>query len=230
MCGRYRMSSVDAIARAFPRYRLVAAAMPRWNIAPTDDVLAVRNDGRDEIVALRWGLVPMWSDDPKIGSKLINARVETLTERPAFRDALRRRRALVLSDGFYEWQKGPNGRKVPMHVRLQTGEPFAFAGLWERWRRPHQPPIDSVTIITTNANALLEQIHDRMPVILDPKDYDRWLQPAELQPDAALPLLLSQSSDALVVSPASPRLNRVGYDAPDCLEPAPADLPLFGEA
>lgn len=220
------MSRIDAIERAFPHYRLVTDALPRWNVAPTDDVLAVRNDGRHEIVALHWGLVPNWAKDPSIGNRLINARAETLLERPAFHDALVRRRALVLADGFYEWRHLPDGRKLPIRYALLTGEPFAFAGLWAHRERSHEPPIDSVTIVTTRANDLVGRIHERMPVMLHPRDYERWLTPGEASPETTLPLLRPFPADEMTATPVSPRVNSVAHDDPACIAPLEAALPL----
>jgi putative SOS response-associated peptidase YedK len=217
------MSRIDAIARAFPQYVLVTDGLPRWNIAPTDDVLAVRNDGRHEIVALRFGLVPNWARDPAIGSRLINARAETLVERPAFHDALVRRRALVLADGFFEWHRTPDGRKLPIYYTLKSGEPFAFAGLWAHRERPHEPPIDSVTIVTTAANELVGRIHDRMPVMLQRADYERWLTPGDLSPELTLPLLRPFPAGEMIATPVSPRVNSVAHDDPACIAPLAED-------
>jgi putative SOS response-associated peptidase YedK len=225
MCGRYTMSRIDAIARAFPRYRLVTDGVPRWNVAPTDDVLAVRNDGRHEIVALRWGLVPNWARDPSIGHKLINARAETLVERSAFHDALVRRRALVLADGFYEWYRTADGRKQPVRYAHKSGEPFAFAGLWAHRERPNEPPIDSVTIVTTRANELVGRIHERMPAMLHPEDYERWLAPGEISPEATLPLLAPFPSSEMSATPVSPRVNSVAHDDAQCIEPLSGEAP-----
>jgi putative SOS response-associated peptidase YedK len=225
MCGRYTMSRVDAIARAFPHFQLVTDGLPRWNVAPTDDVLAVRNDGRHEIVALRWGLVPNWARDPSIGSRLINARAETLVERQAFHDALVRRRALVLADGFYEWHRTPDGRKLPIHYALKSGEPFAFAGLWAHRERPHEPPIDSVTIVTTAANELVGRIHERMPVMLHPEDFERWLAPGDVAPELTLPLLRPFPAGEMSATPVSLRVNSVVHDDPACIAPLGEQVP-----
>jgi putative SOS response-associated peptidase YedK len=217
------MSRVDAIERAFPHYVLVTDALPRWNVAPTDDVLAVRNDGRHEIVALHWGLVPNWARDASIGPRLINARAETLVERSAFHDALVRRRALVLADGFYEWHHTPDGRKLPIHYTLKSGAPFAFAGLWAHRERSHEAPIDSVTIVTTSANELVGRIHERMPVMLHPGDYERWLTPGDVSPELTLPLLRPFPAGEMTATPVSPRVNSVAHDDPACIAPLAAE-------
>ena len=207
---------------------------PRWNVAPTQPVPAVRReeDGR-HLVTLRWGLVPFWADDPSIGARLINARAETLAEKPSFRDAFRKRRCLVPADGFYEW-KTEGKRKQGYAIRRRDRAPFAFAGLWERWNGPRSnspplngpegggpapaEPLETLTIVTTTANTVLKPLHDRMPVILDETNWDLWLDPA-----APLPLLeglLKPAPDALLEAyPVGPRVNNVRNDDEDCASP-----------
>ena len=179
MCGRFLLHTpVDTLQRAFgfaerPNLR------PRYNIAPTQTVPIVRqkDGGGRELALVRWGLIPSWAKEAGIGGRLINARAETVAEKPAFRGAFRKRRALVPADGFYEWRKREGDRpKQPLLVRRRDGQPFAFAGLWEHWRGP-EGEVETCTILTTEANAALAPIHDRMPVILDPACYDRWLDP-----------------------------------------------------
>ena len=165
---------------------------------------------------MRWGLVPSWAKDVGIGSRMINARAEGIAAKPAFRAAFRQRRCLVPADGFYEWQKVAGG-KQPMLIRLRSGDPFAFAGLWERWRGP-DGEVETGTIITTAPNAVTAPIHDRMPVILDPADYDRWLDPS--QPDAAA-LLRPCPDDWLTAIPVSTRVNSPKNDAADLIESFP---------
>ena len=150
---------------------------PRYNIAPTQDIAAIRNDESDgrELVALRWGLIPFWAKDPSIGNRMINARAETVAEKPAFRAAYRRRRCLVLADGFYEWHKEATG-KTPYFITLANDEPFAFAGLWEHWQnKEDEQTIESATLITADANEFMATLRNRMPVILEPANADRWL-------------------------------------------------------
>src|SRR5438067_3297187 len=167
MCGRFTLTAPrEALTSLFPLFD-IPDVTPSYNVAPTQAVLAVRVPaGRDkpELAALKWGLVPGWADDPAIGNRLINARAETVAEKPAFRAAFRQRRCLVLADGFFEWQK-VNGRKQPYYFGLRRGEPFAFAGLWERWDKG-EIPLETCTLLTTEANTLLRPLHDRMPVIL----------------------------------------------------------------
>ncbi len=176
---------------------------PRHNVAPTQSVPVVRltagGEGR-ELVLVRWGLIPHWAKDPSIGNRLINARAESVADKPSFRDAFRRRRCLVVADGFYEWQK-LGTRKQPFLIRLKNREPFAFAGLWSRWRTPEGGDLDTCTIITTDANPLLAPIHDRMPVILAPADHACWLDPAAGDPR---PLLRPFADEALEAVPVDP--------------------------
>lgn len=177
MCGRFAFYSSSEATAALFRAEPVATVEPRWNIAPTMDVAAVRQPekGRRELVTLRWGLVPYWAKDPSIGNRLINARAESVAEKPAYREAYRKRRCLVLADGFYEWRPGPQG-KVPWFISLASGEPFAFAGLWERWRdRESGEALETATIVTTAARGFIAELHDRMPVVLSRVQGDRWL-------------------------------------------------------
>src|SRR5262245_50704548 len=166
MCGRFTLTAPAAVKELFPLFD-VSALEAHYNIAPSQNVAAVRlGDDRPELVMLRWGLVPHWADNPKVGYRLINARAETAATAPAFRDAFPRRRCLVLADGFYEWQKSGDS-KQPYFIHRKDSKLFAFAGLWEHWRRAGQT-IDSCTILTTDANELVQPLHDRMPVILEP--------------------------------------------------------------
>jgi putative SOS response-associated peptidase YedK len=192
----------------------------RFNIAPTQPVPAVRvrpdHDGR-EFALLRWGLIPGWADDPSIGNRIINARADTVATKPAFRKAFRQRRCLIVADGFYEWTK-LNGRKQPYYIRLQGDQPFAFAGLWERWNRGDSP-IDSCTILTTDANEMVGSIHDRMPVILNPGDYDLWLDPDVQDAKRLEPLLVPYTGESMAAWPVSTLVNNSKVDEPRCIEP-----------
>jgi putative SOS response-associated peptidase YedK len=162
---------------------------------------------------LRWGLIPSWAKDPAMGAKLINARAETVAEKPSFRSAFRHRRCLVVADGFYEWQK-QEGKKQPFYFRLQDGQPFAFAGLWESWKDPNGEVVDSCTILTTEANQLMQPIHDRMPVILASQDYDLWLDPT-VQSEQLQNLLQPFPSEAMVSYPVSTKVNKPTNDTPE---------------
>src|SRR5262249_33099246 len=182
MCGRFTQTaaSKETLADLF-NLSDPPGLLPLFNIAPTQPVAAVRvvpGGQQQELVALRWGLVPSWSDDLKIGYKMINARAETAATKPSFRSAFRSRRCLIASDGYFEWQK-QDGKKQPFYFRMKDGRLFAFAGLWERWQGPEGEPVESCTILTTEANALARPVHDRMPVIVDPADFGQWLDPAE---------------------------------------------------
>ena len=194
---------------------------PHYNIAPTQAVAVIRLD-RDtlqrRLVLVKWGLIPFWAKDASIGHKLINARAESAAEKPAFRSAFKFRRCLVLADGFYQWTKGKVG-KQPYLFRMADRSPFAFAGLWERWTTPEDETVESCTILTTDANEIMEPIHDRMPVILHPKDHDVWLDSEAGDPKVLMPLLRPYPSEKMVVEPVSPKVNRATYDAPDCVEP-----------
>jgi putative SOS response-associated peptidase YedK len=210
-------------------YRITETASPlnvpvRYNVAPTQDVPAVRpaKAGGRELAMLRWGLIPAWAKDEDIGARLINARGETAAELPSFRAAFRRRRCLVAADGFYEWRKAGKGPKQPFLVELADGRPFAFAGLWERWdKAPDGRPLETCTIITTRANELLAPIHDRMPVILPPADYDAWLDVEGTGVEAAKALLRPYPAAAMAAHPVSPRVNNARNDDAACLARLP---------
>lgn len=191
---------------------------PRYNIAPTQKVpaLLVRN-GRRVLAEMQWGLVPGWARDKKIGARLINARAETLAEKPAFRNALRKGRCLVPADGFYEWQK-EDKRKIPMYIRLIGGRPFAFAGLYEFWRDADEELL-SCTIITTEANELVRPIHTRMPVILPPEMHKPWLDPTLTEKEAACALLRPMEGRLMEAFPVSSRVNSPRNDDPGCIIP-----------
>ena len=166
MCGRYTLiADIGDLAQRFEFDGADFSYDPGYNIAPTESVLTVRSVEGREAAFMKWGLIPFWAKDPKIGSRMINARAETVAEKPAFRNALKKRRCLVLADGYYEWQKTPNGKR-PFRIIMKSGEPFAMAGLWETWKDPQGKVVPSCTIITTAASNYLSPIHNRMPVIL----------------------------------------------------------------
>jgi len=220
MCGRFTMATPGQTIAELFRLDETPELSPRFNIAPTQAVAAVRarRDGGRELVALTWGLVPSWAKDRAMGARMINARAETVAEKPAFRAALRVRRCLVLADGFYEWQK-LGTRKQPHHIRLRDGRPFAFAGLWERWAPPGAEPVESCTIITTTPSALVAPIHDRMPVILAADAIGTWLDPSAREPAAIVSLLRPYPADEMVAYPVSLRVNNPGADDPSCVAP-----------
>ena len=229
MCGRFTLSSSpEAVARRFGLAAPVPLA-PRYNAAPGQEVATVSPPEAAAVPELRlrrWGLVPAWSRDPHVGARLINARCETAAERPAFREAFRRRRCLVPADGFYEWDARVTPRQ-PYLVALAGGGPFGIAGLWERWLGPGGEVIESVALLTTAANELLRPIHDRMPAILAPAEYAACLDPGRSDPEPLRALLAPLPPAALCLRPVGPLVNDVRNDDPRCLAPAPP-APLQG--
>jgi len=222
MCGRFTLTvDPDELQDAFPGLTLPAdhPPTPRYNIAPSQPVAVITNNGKNTLEFFRWGLIPSWAKDPAIGNRLINARAETLADKPSFRTAFKRRRCLIPADGFYEWRKDPGG-KTPMYVRLKSGDPFAFAGLWEAWHSPEDETLLTCTIITTTPNSLMEKIHDRMPVILKPDAYDRWLDPAEQEPGKLSGLLKPYPASHMTAYAVSKRVNKPENDSPELVVPA----------
>jgi len=224
MCGRfYLTTSVRALADLFQATEgELPVAQAHFNIPPSAQVLAVRqlpgHEGR-QLVPLRWGLIPAWAKDPSIGNRLINARAETAADKPSFRDAFRRRRCIVLADGFFEWKK-QGGKKQPYLIRLRDARPFAFAGLWERWQGPDDRPVETCTILTTDANELVRPLHNRMPAILEAEAYAPWLDPTSQDREKLLPLLHSFPPEKMTAYPVSQRVNNPRADDAKCLEPA----------
>ena len=225
MCGRFTLTSTpEALAERFGLETAPVLA-PRYNVAPGQEVCAIRADasGRRSAGLLHWGLVPGWASDPAVGNRMINARWETLAEKPAFRDALRKQRCLVPADGFYEWADR-GGARQPFHIHRGDEALFGFAGLWDRWRDPEGEWLESCTIVTTQATGSIRELHHRMPVILPTPHYGAWLDPAQRDSDALLALLEPASSPPLVFHPVSTRVNRTGFDDPACLARVP-ELP-----
>lgn len=231
MCGRYRLARDDERIAAELGVKLPAEwgeirvpfRLPRHNAAPTQTLPVVRlgRAGERELVGLRWGLVPSWSRDPASGPHPVNARAETVAVRPAFRDAFRRRRCLVPADGFYEWQ--PVGRrKQPWLVRRKDGDLFAFAGLWERWHGAGSEPLETFSILVTDANDLLQPLHDRMPVILAPGDYGAWLDVSQFDRARLESLLKPFPAEGLEAYPVSTRVNSPANDDEACSAPTAA--------
>ena len=238
MCGRYTLiASQDAIQGAFD-IKLEGfdwmRHFPRYNIAPSQGVLVVVNSpdqtlmnaeqpqtiSRGARVAdlFRWGLIPFWAKDPAIGNRMINARSETLAKKPAFRTSLRKKRCLVVADGFYEW-RADAGKKVPMRIALKSGEPFAFAGLWDEWKAPTGEPVRSCTIITTTPNELMADIHNRMPVILQSEAEKVWLDPDVQDAGLLASLLAPYPTDRMSAYRVSPLVNSPKNDSPECILP-----------
>jgi putative SOS response-associated peptidase YedK len=219
MCGRFTLRTTGEAVADFFGLREIPTLPPRFNIAPTQPVPVVRmsQEGR-ELAMLRWGLIPSWAEHPAIGNRMMNARADGVATKPSFRKAFRQRRCLVVADGFYEWKK-LNGRKQPYYLHMKDGQPFAFAGIWEHWDRGKEP-IESCTILTTEPNELAASIHDRMPVILNPADYDVWLDPKvqdmqRLEP----PLLVPYTSEVMAAYPVSTRVNSPANNDAGCIEP-----------
>jgi putative SOS response-associated peptidase YedK len=221
MCGRFTLTTeLDRLEGRFAFRAMNLSFVPRYNIAPSQGVLAVINDeGGNRAGFLRWGLIPSWAKDEAIGDRMINARAETVAEKPSFRRALQKRRCLILADGFYEWKK-EGKRKVPTYASLRSHEPFAFAGLWETWKPPTGEPIHSCTIITTTPNSLMASIHDRMPVILPRKAEALWLDRTIEDSQKLLPLLTPYSAQEMEAYAVSALVNSPRNDTPACIEPA----------
>ena len=229
MCGRYTLTTELADWTEYSGYSVPETGYgPRYNIAPGQYApVVVNGDGGGVTRIMKWGLVPFWAKDEKIAYKTINARSETLDERASFKHALKKRRCLVPADGFYEWQKTAGG-KVPHYIYLKDRRAFAFAGLWEKWEKADAPdgepgtpanPLYTFTIITTTPNSFMEPIHNRMPVILDPADEARWLDP-DSDPLELARLFLPYAAEAMDAHPVDPDVGSVKHDRPDLIEPS----------
>jgi putative SOS response-associated peptidase YedK len=230
VCGRYSLTKPED-ARDFLEPVLDDAALPeplppRYNVAPTQSVPIVANRERRVLELARWGLVPSWADDLSIGARMINARGESLEQKRAFRDAFTRRRCLVPADGFYEWQAAGK-RKQPYFIHLEPRRPFAFAGLWDRWRAPDQSWVISYTIVTCAANRQLARLHDRMPVVVAPEDFERWLTREPVDPAGLQDVIAPADPAGWVVEPVGEFVNRADNDGPECIESRPIQGLLF---
>lgn len=224
MCGRYTLTAeIEPLQVRFQFETPASEYAPSYNIAPSQEVLGVIRDGEiNRAGLLRWGLVPSWAKDPKVGYRMVNARAESAAEKPSFRRAMRQRRCLIPADGYYEWQRR-DGQKIPMYMRLRSREPFAFAGLWERWHGAGDTTLVTCAILTTEANAWLQPIHHRMPVILDPSQEALWLDRSVTAPEVLQPLLVPVNADILEAYAVSPRVNSARYNSPACILPAAMD-------
>lgn len=223
MCGRFTLTATpDTLQETLNLGTVPTTLEPRYNIAPTQSVAVVTDPGTRDVALFRWGLVPSWADDPSIGNKLINARAETVAEKPSFRSAFRSRRCLILADGFYEWQKrnGKKGKQAqPFYFRLESGEPFAFAGLWETWQPSEgADPLLTCTLITCAANERVAPIHDRNPVILDGDKPWVWLDPAASR-EQLHALLVPYPADEMMAYPVSSEVNSPHHDNAALLHP-----------
>jgi putative SOS response-associated peptidase YedK len=231
MCGRYRLTRKKEILAEHFGIEPPDNWQPRYNLAPAQDVPVIRQDRHEPkrfASTMRWGLIPFWSKDPKDGFKMINARSEGIADKPAFKEALRKRRCLIPADGFYEWQKS-GGKKRPFCFTLADETPFAFAGLWERWKDPEGKLIETCSIITTTPNKLTADVHDRMPVILHPDDYDLWLDPGFHNVEALQAMLRPYEADHMKRYEVSSRVNAVQNDDPEVIAPAEPHSPAAEE-
>ena len=230
MCGRFTFTSDSGLLQQFfPDFEIPSDMSPRYNITPTQNVVVITNvqdesetdAGKKKVEFCQWGLIPSWAKDEKIGSKMINARSETLSEKPSFRNAYKRRRCLILADGYYEWQQVPGDKlKQPVYIRFKSKNPFAFAGLWEKWQTNWMEiPLRTCTIITCPPNPLLKNIHHRMPVILPPDAYGQWLDPNEKLQEELQPLLVPYHGEEMEAYAVSRLVNRPTNDSSECIAP-----------
>jgi putative SOS response-associated peptidase YedK len=219
MCGRFVLTADGSqLQLAFDLNAAPDPLAPRFNIAPSQPIAVITNDNPHDLTYFKWGLVPSWSKDPAMGNKMINARSETAFEKPAFRSAFKRRRCLIPADGFFEWQKREGG-KVPMFIHMDDYSVFAFAGLWEVWYSPDGGELRTATILTTSPNELMSSIHDRMPVILERKDYEQWLAPGDQKSESLMPLMKSFDTNRMAAHAVSTYVNSPGNDSPETIEP-----------
>jgi len=220
MCGRYTLTQPAAALAEQYKLDEGPSLESQYNVAPTNSVATVLVDQENYkrvFRLLKWGLIPSWAKDASIGAKMINARAETVAQKPSFRSAFRHRRCLVLADGFYEWQR-LQGKKQPYYIRMKNGQPFAFAGLWEHWKGADGSVINSCTHLTTEPNELVRPLHNRMPVILKPEHYDLWLDPEVQQPKQLQPLLSSYPAEEMVSFPVSTQVNNPANNDPELVE------------
>jgi putative SOS response-associated peptidase YedK len=221
MCGRFALTvKTKNVEKLVPGLQVKTDLQPRYNIAPSQKIAAVLNTSPNDITMLRWGLVPSWAKTDAHGSNLINARSETLTEKPSFRNAFRKRRCLIFADGWYEWQsvKGSNV-KQPFFIKLVNNEPFTFAGLWEKWISPNNEELLTATIITTTPNPLLATIHNRMPCIIGKEDRSKWLSGMDISLEQLLQCLRSYPENEITFYPVSLAVNNPSMDLQECIKP-----------
>ncbi|MDJ0616931.1 MAG: SOS response-associated peptidase [Calothrix sp. MO_192.B10] len=226
MCGRFTLNCAPEDLASTFHINKPPDLEAQYNIAPTQRVVAILynlESQQRELVKLRWGLIPSWAKDMGISAKLINARAETVAQKPAFRSAFKYRRCLVVADGFYEWQR-QGGKKQPYYFRLSHGQPFAFAGLWEKWMSPQAEQISSCTILTTEANEIVKPVHGRMPVIIDTKNYDLWLNPEVQTTELLQPLLVSYPDAEMTAYPVSSLVNNSRHNLQECIVPLSDNL------
>lgn len=230
MCGRYDLhTSVHELLRLL-RAKLGALPDPSFNVAPTRKVAIIREPEPEqrEALGVRWGLVPSWSKGPDNRYSMINARAESVSSKPAFRNAFRARRCLIPADGFYEWQRSASGKQPYYVTVIDDSYPFLMAGLWERWRNPQGEILESCAIVTTEANGVVANIHDRMPVILERADAERWLEPGAAQDPTLIELLRPYPDEQTRMWPVSKYVNRATNDDPQCRMPLDSSAPANG--
>lgn len=222
MCGRFTLTAT--FTEIIDRFDIEAAIQaelyaPNFNAAPSQSVLAVINDGkRNRLGYLKWGLIPSWSKDTKIGHKMINARAETLAEKPSFREAYKKRRCIIIADSFYEWKRHEDKTKTPMRIKLKSGDLFAMAGIWEQWKSPNGESIFTCSVITTKPNELVTEIHNRMPAILEQKNEKKWLDPAITNTDFLDTLLTPLSSEHMETYEVSSLVNSPKNNSIDLIQ------------
>jgi len=221
MCGRFTLTVDPAeLQDSFGGVIFPTKFAPRFNIAPSQPLLAISNDGANTADFFIWGLIPMWAKDPSIGSRLINARGETVAEKPSFRGSFKYKRCLILADGFYEWKPNPGKKtKTPYFIHMKDRKPFAFAGLWDSWESPDGSSIKTCTIITTEPNELMAPIHNRMPVILHTRNYTKWLDASPQTPENLLPLIKPYPADEMSAYPVSTLVNKPSNDSAELVVP-----------
>lgn len=221
MCGRFTLTVDPAeLKEHYQNASFPQEYAPRYNIAPSQAVLAIANDGKNAADFFLWGLIPSWAKDPSMGNRMINARGETLAEKPAYRGAYKYKRCLIPADGFYEWKSQPGTKtKLPYFIHIKAGELFAFAGLWDEWHGADGSAIRTCTIITTAPNSLMAPIHDRMPVILRPEDYAEWLDPNPRAPDSLKHLIAAFPPERMEAYPVSALVNSPSNDRAELVQP-----------
>jgi len=222
MCGRFEIhSAIEILARLFQLSNVSFDIRPNYNIAPSQNILIVKNDGRtNSLVLSRWGFLPPWANEKKTAYSMINARAETIFTSRSYKDAFQKQRCLVVADGFYEWLRRGT-IKIPHYIRLKNRQPMAFAAIYNAWRSPEGEEICTSAIVTIEANELIRPLHNRMPVIVHQSDFKVWLDPAELDKDALLPLLKPYPAQELEAYTVSPKVNSFKYNQPDTIEPLP---------
>ncbi len=221
MCGRFTLTVNPAELQEFGEFAFPNRFAPRFNIAPSQPILAIPNDDTKRADFFLWGLIPAWAKDPSIAARLINARGETLAEKPAFRGSYKYKRCLILADGFYEWKSQPGAKtKTPYFISMRDRQPFAFAGLWDEWQAPEGGTLRTCAIVTTSANEVVSALHHRMPVILDKSAYAEWLDPAPRAPETLRRLIQPFPAERMTAHPVSTLVNNPANDRAECLAPA----------